>query len=137
MVYVIFGHSWLAAGIANAILGTVSVAITYRLAREFLSIRHSLAAASVMAFLPSQVVVYTTVLLSEPLHMVLVLLALIMTCRTMGDPTWKNAALLGLVIGVGLYVRPILLLFPIPVTLLLAMRKRVSISPNPPKAGVG
>ena len=31
-IYLVFGHSWLAAGVANALLGTLSVALTYRLA---------------------------------------------------------------------------------------------------------
>ena len=98
-IYVIFGYSWLAAGIANALLGTVSVALTYRLAREFLSSRSSLVAAGAVAFLPSHITTYTSVLRNEILHTALVLAALIAACHFVRHPNWKNAALLGLIIG--------------------------------------
>lgn len=121
-IYLAFGYSWLAAGIANALLGTVSVVFTYRLAREVLCSRLSLVAAGAVAFLPSHIMTYTSVLRNEMLHTALVLAALIATCQLARNPNWKNAALLGLVIGIGLYVRPILLLFPLVVALLVLIR---------------
>ena len=99
-IYVVFGHSWLAAGIANALLGTASVALTYRLAREVLSSRLSLVAAGAVAFLPSHIISFTSVLRNEMPHTALVLAALIAACHLARRPNWKNAALLGLVIGV-------------------------------------
>ena len=121
-LYLIFGHSWLIGGIANAFLGTASVVLTYRLAREALSSRLSLVAASVIALLPSYVMSYTSVLLTEALHTVLVLTALIVTCHLMRHPNWKNAALLGCILGLGVYVRPILILFPSVVALLILIQ---------------
>ena len=56
------------------------------------------------------------------LHTVLVLAALIAACHLARHPNWKAAALLGLVIGIGLYVRPILLLYPAVVLLLIMIR---------------
>ena len=126
-IYVVFGYSWLAAGIANAILGTISVLLTYRLGREFLSSRLSLAAAGAVAFLPSHIISFTSVLRNEMPHTALVLAALIVACRLARRPNWKNAALLGLVIGVGLYVRPILLLFPAVVALLIMTQGKAGI----------
>ena len=122
IIYALFGHSWLAAGIANATLGSVVVTLTYRLAREVLSSSRSLVAAAMIALLPSHIVAFTSVLWSESLHSVLVLIALLVTFRTMRAPSWRNAALLGFVIGVGLYVRPTLLPFPLMLAVLLAMR---------------
>ena len=121
-IYLVFGHSWLAAGVANALLGTLSVALTYRLAREALSSRASLAAAGVVAFLPSHIVTFTSELFTETLHTTLVLAALIAACRLARCPNWRNAILLGVILGVGLYVRPILMLFPIVVLLLITLR---------------
>ena len=126
-VYVVFGHSWLAAGIANGLMGTASVALTYRLAREVLSSRLSLVAAAAVALLPSHIISFTSVLRNEMLHTALVLVALIATCHLARRPNWKNAALLGLVIGVGLYVRPIILLFPAVVALLIVIRGKAGI----------
>ena len=127
MIYLLFGHSWLVAGIANAILGSAAVALTYRLAREVLSSSRSLVAAAVIALLPSHIVAFTSVLWSESLHSVLVLITLVVTCRTVRAPSWRNAVLLGFVIGVGLYVRPILLPFPLMLAVLLATREGLSI----------
>ena len=119
VIYLVFGHSWLAAGLANALLGTASVVLTYILAREFLSSRLSLYAAIVVALLPSHIISFTSVLRNESLHTVLVLLALIATCHLVRLPSLKNAVLLGVIIGIGVYVRPILLLFPVSVAILL------------------
>ncbi len=113
ILYTIFGYSWLAAGLANAFLGAVSVALTYRLAREFLRGGLSLAAAGVVALFPSHIIAFTSVILTESLHTTLVLAALIATCHLARHPNRRNAALLGLVIGIGVYARPILLLFPV------------------------
>ena len=123
MVYLAFGHSVLVAGIANAVLGIAAVALTYRLAREFLPAGPSLVAATVVAFLPSHIIGFTSVLRNEMLHLVFVLAALIVLCRLLQSPTWRNAVMLGIVIGIGVYVRPILLLFPMAVIIPLALRK--------------
>ena len=121
-IYFIFGYSWTAAGIANALLGTISVALTYRLAREVLCSRLSLVAAGATALLPSHIISFTSVLRNEALHTVLVLVALIAACYLARHPTYKNATLLGLIIGVGLYVRPIMLMFPAVAMLLIMIR---------------
>ena len=126
-IYLIFGYSWLAAGMANALLGAVNVALTYRLAREALSVRVSLAAAGVVALLPSHIISFTSVLRNESLHTALTLAALIAVCRLARRPTWANAALFGLVLGVGLYVRPILLVFPVVAAALIAIRGEAGI----------
>ena len=52
-VYTAFGHSWTAGGIANALLGTAAVGLTYVLARTVLSVRLSLVAALLIALLPA------------------------------------------------------------------------------------
>ena len=121
-IYAVFGHSWVAAGMANALLGAVNAALTYRLAREALSVRVSLVAAGVVALLPSHIITFTAELRTEALHAPLTLAALIAVCRLARRPTWTNAALFGLVVGVGVYVRPILILFPVAVMLLIVIR---------------
>ena len=54
-IYVVFGRSWLAGGMANALLGTVTVGLTYLLARTVLTARLSLVAALLIALLPSHI----------------------------------------------------------------------------------
>ena len=110
-IYTISGHSWIAGYIANAILSTVVVILTYVLAREFVCGRLSLAAAGIMSVFPSHVS-YVAFMGTESLHTVFVMATLIGTIRLARNPDWGNAVLLGLVIGLGIYVRSILLLFP-------------------------
>ena len=130
-IYLVFGHSYLAAGLANAALGATSVLLTYALARHVLSSRASLAAAGAVALLPAHIIAYTPNLLTESLHTVLVLTALLATFRLARSPTWQNAALFGFAIGVSVYVRPVLLLFPCAVLalflVLLVMKRKGAI----------
>ena len=51
-------------------------------------------------------------LLTETLHTLLLLAVLVATFRLARTLSWKDAALLGVIMGVSVYVRPILLLFP-------------------------
>ncbi len=118
-LYVVFGHSWTAAGVANALLGALSVALTYRLAREMLPSRAALAAAGAIALLPSHVIAYTPMIRNETLHLVFVLAALVAACAFVRRPDWRSAALFGAILGAGLYVRPILMFFPVAAALLL------------------
>ncbi len=111
-IYLIWGHSWLAAGVMNAVLGTVIVFLTYWLARQIVSTRQAVLAAAIIAFLPSYVVAYTSNLRNETLYAVFVLLALIATVHAVRSPNWRTVIVLGVVIGLGAYVRPTLLLFP-------------------------
>ena len=53
----------------------------------------------------------------------MVLLALIAATRFMRKPTWQNAVLFGFLIGLSVYVRPILLLFPVAVGGMLLLRR--------------
>ena len=123
VVYMVFGHSWLAGYIVNTILSAVAVPLTYRLAREFLTGQLSLVAAGVVALLPSHIS-YTAFMSTESLYAVLVLVTLIATCHLVRYPIWKNAALLGLIIGIGVYVRPLLILFPVVVGLIILAHSR-------------
>ena len=112
VVYLVWGHSWLAAGVMNAILGTAIVFLTYWLARQVVSTKKAVIAAAIIALLPSYVVAYTSNLRNETFYAVFVLFALIATIHAVRTPTWRTAVLLGVVIGLGVYVRPTLLLFP-------------------------
>ena len=124
-IYVVFGRSWLAGGMANALLGTVTVGLTYLLARTVLTARLSLVAASLVALLPSHIFGYTSVLRMETLHTVLVLSALAVTHRAVREPSGLNAVLLGICLGIGVYVRPILLLFPIAFGAVLLLQPQI------------
>ena len=122
LVYLLFGYSHTAVGVAQSVVGAISVAATYALARQFLSGRASLIAAGLTAFIPSHIIGFTPNLLSEVLYTASVLLALIAATRFMRGPTWLNAAAFGFLVGVSVYVKTVLLLFPFAVALLIAIR---------------
>ena len=122
LVYLLFGNSLTAGGIANAFVGAISAALTYALARQFLSGRASLIAAGLAAFIPSHIIGFTPHLLSEALYTALALLALVAATRFLRRPRWLNAVLFGFLVGLSVYVRTVLLLFPIAVVLLIAIR---------------
>ena len=126
-VYLVWGHSWLAAGVMNAVLGTVIVFLTYWLARQVISARQAVLAAAIVAFLPSYVIAYTSNLRNETLYAVFVLLALVETIHAVRAPSWRNAALLGVLIGLGVYVRPTLLLFPVVFGVLLLLHSELTL----------
>ena len=126
-VYTAFGHSWTAGGIVNALLGTAAVGLTYVLARTVLSVRLSLVAALLIALLPSHILGYTAVLRMEALHTVFVLSALVITYWAVRAPRAQNVVLLGLCLGIGVYVRPILLLYPVAFGAVLALQPQISL----------
>ena len=115
----------MAGGIANALQGTVTVGLTYLLARTVLSERLSLVAALLIALLPSHIFGYTSVLRMETLHTVFVLSALLLTRRAVQVPNVRNSVLLGICLGIGVYVRPILLLYPIAFGAMLAIQPQM------------
>ncbi len=120
-IYIVFGQSWMAAYMVNSILGAVSVLLTYRLAREFLESSLPLVAAGIMAVFPSHIA-FATVLGTETLYTVFTLFILLGALILARRPTWKNAVILGFVIGLSVYVRATLLLFPVCVSLLILLK---------------
>ena len=126
-IYMVFGYSWIAGGIANALFGTITVGLTYVLARTVLPIRLSLLAALLIALLPSHILGYTAVLRMEALHTVFVMSAMVATYWAVRAPRVGSAVLLGLCLGVGVYVRPIFLLYPIAFCALLIMQPPISL----------
>ena len=91
------------------------------LAREVHSSRRlSLVVAGLVALLPSHIH-YAAQLLTESLHTAFVLGAMIITFRLVRRPNWAGAVLLGIIIGLGVYIRPVLLFFPMIVGILLVI----------------
>ena len=125
-IYAVYGHSWIVGGIANAVLGTITVGLTYMLARLMLPARLALVAALVVALWPSHVFGYTLTLAPEVLHTMLVLLALLTTYWAVRSRDLKSAALLGVCLGISAYVRPNLLLFPLAFGVVLALQSQIS-----------
>ena len=124
-IYVVFGHSILAAQFANALLGGLTVFLTFGVARRLVSDGRALLAAAVIAFTPSHVL-YSGVLATETLFTVLFigLVWLVWpTPRLRGN--WRLFLIAGVILGLSWLIRPTLMLFPIAlVFMLVATRMR-------------
>ena len=106
-----FGHSWLAGQIANVLLGSSVVLLTFMIGRLLLPPFQARIATVLVAFSPS-LIAYTAVLGTETLFSALLLLLLLIVVRHGPQPTMSASVLFGVVLGLTWWVRGTLLLYP-------------------------
>lgn len=100
--YRVFGATAGVAHAANALVGALLAVVTWVLARSFLSQRRALAAALVVALHPG-LVLYSALLMTEPLAALLTLSSFAVVIRW---PSVRGLTGAALVLGVGALVRP-------------------------------
>ncbi len=119
-VYLVWGHSILAAQIANALLGIATVLLTFLVARRLTIDGRALLAAALVAFMPSHIL-YSSVLATENLFTVLFLAFIWLMWPSPALRRYVVVVLIaGAILGLSWLVRPTLLLFPIALALMLA-----------------
>lgn len=106
-LYEVFGTSLLVAPVANAVIGALTVALVHRLARYYLNVPRARIAAGVAALFPG-LIVYTVVVMTEPLAAFLLLAAA--WCALHWRGKWLGVILGGAIIGLATLVRPAALL---------------------------
>jgi len=111
LVYRAFGHSYLAIGVLNLVLGVILVLLTMLLADRWFNRRVALGAGLWVALWPSWIL-YTTVLASELPFVVLVLLAVLVD-EGSGSRMGSRAALVGVLVSAAAYVRMEGMLLPL------------------------
>lgn len=126
-VYWVFGVSHVVGALLNAVIGVISVCLVYILARYFLSNKLALICALIYSLWPSLLILYVPKLHIETMYGMFVLLVLIRTVVFLNAMCIRNAFLLGLAIGISLYVRPDMFLF-FAVVFVICLASRVSIS---------
>ncbi len=123
--YRIAAHPFTAIAVTQAILGALTVFLTYRLALTLRQPRAlALFAATVIAFhVPA--ILYTGLLLSETLFSFLLVLASWLLVRSTSVPSWRSALVGGLALGLASVVRPnLLLVYPfVPVCLFIGLAR--------------
>lgn len=102
-VYRVFGSSIEVAPIANAVLGTATVLVAYRLARYLLSERRAAVAGALCALHPG-LIVYSAVVMTEPLAAFLLLVTGWVAVAQRGR--WRGVVGAGLLLGLAALVRP-------------------------------
>ena len=101
-VYKLFGAQLFAVRIAQAVLGTITVALTYAAARRVVSIRGALFAAVIVAFYPA-LILYSAYTMAEALFTFLALLAIVLWLSR----GWWTALAAGLVVGAATLTRSV------------------------------
>lgn len=120
LLYVIFGPGLLVAPVANAVIGALLVGAVHRVARHYLSVVRARIAAALAAWHPG-LILYATVLMTEPLAALLLFVAMLATLRA---GRWQNTVGAGAALGLATLVRPAsLLVGPV---LGLALRPRLA-----------
>ncbi len=99
-IWKLFGQTMLAPRLAQAALGTLTVALTYLLARHITTRRGALIAASIVAVYPA-LLLYSVYLLSETLCSFLVVLGIVLWL----DRRQWTGLLAGIVVGAALLTR--------------------------------
>jgi 4-amino-4-deoxy-L-arabinose transferase-like glycosyltransferase len=108
------GHLPLLIGLAQALVGTASVALVYAIAVRLFDRRVAVIAAALVACFPN-LVFYTALVYSETLYAFGVLLAVWLVVRADWNPAPAVPVVVafGIVVGLGWLVRPFLVLSPL------------------------
>jgi 4-amino-4-deoxy-L-arabinose transferase-like glycosyltransferase len=102
-IYRIFGSELVIAPVVNALLGAALVAVVHRFARYYLSRDRARIAAGLTALHPG-LIVYSAVVMSEPLAALLILASALVGLRFRGR--WQAFVYGGVLVGLATLVRP-------------------------------
>jgi 4-amino-4-deoxy-L-arabinose transferase-like glycosyltransferase len=106
-IYKVFGSGLVVAPVANAVIGTLLVVVTHRVARYYLSENRARVAGALVALYPG-LIVYSALVMTEPLAALLIMSALL--CALHWSKNWVGALSAGAVLGLAVLVRPASLL---------------------------
>lgn len=104
-IYQVFGASGHAGTIANAVIGALMVALVHRISLRMMGTWRSRLAAVLCAVHPGMIL-FSAVLMTEPLATLGPLAALWLGLRDRFRSPWRGAALSGLVLGLSTLVHP-------------------------------
>jgi hypothetical protein len=126
--YTVFGHSYAAVLLVQALIGTAAIPLTYRLAHRFTSKRSSLLAAAIVALCPC-LISYVGYLYTEVLYTLLLLLTLLSLLWALEAPLLRRFVLAGATLGISTICRSATALFPMLIPFMLprtwCLRRRV------------
>jgi hypothetical protein len=126
-IFDVFGRHYVAVVAVNAIIGTATVFLAYRLARLLLPERYALGAAFLVATDPASIV-FSNLMLTETLFAFLLTATLLLLVLGLERQQAWPAAAAGLVLGAAILTRPVAEYLPlVPALILLATRRRPAI----------
>lgn len=111
LIYRIFGHSYLAVRIIQSIIGALICIFIYLTAKKVCSARAGLWSAFISVVYPP-FIKSSEILLTELFYTFLLVLIIFYLLEIQEGAGLKKCAILGLLLGVSLLTRPVMLLFP-------------------------
>lgn len=107
LMYKIFGTGLKVAPVANAVVGSVLVALIHRAALPMIGTTRARLAAVLVAMSP-ELIVYSALLMTEPLASLAVPAAIVamLYARTNPATAWRGRVIAGIALGLGTLVRP-------------------------------
>jgi 4-amino-4-deoxy-L-arabinose transferase-like glycosyltransferase len=112
-VYSIFGRALYVVLLGNAVFGGLTAVATYALARRIVSSGAAVVAGLGVAIDPQLVYWSTRILTETPAILIAALCSLALFKASGTDGTWRNALVLGVILGLGLTVRNNLVVFAV------------------------
>lgn len=113
LVYRLFGHSWLAGMLLNALLGTLICVLTYLIAKRVVGLTRARVAGLLVALFPSQIL-FTNLLGTEILFTVLLLLVIyLLLRRPVARQDYLYVGLIGATVGLAALVKTLVLFLPV------------------------
>ncbi|MFN8625139.1 MAG: glycosyltransferase family 39 protein [Candidatus Binatia bacterium] len=109
-VYAVFGHHPLAARLIQVLVSTLTIWLTFQLARRLFGQRAGLAAAALHAAY-AYFIFFDAALMTQSFYMLALLAAMLVALRVRGRAVRADWLLLGLALGTGTLLRQTLLLF--------------------------
>jgi 4-amino-4-deoxy-L-arabinose transferase-like glycosyltransferase len=125
-IFDVFGRHYVAVVAINAVIGTATVFLAYRLARLLLPEGYALGAAFLVAIDPASIV-FSNLMLTETLFAFLLTATLLLLVLSLEREQAWPAAAAGLILGAAILTRPVAEYLPLVVALvLLSTRRRLA-----------
>ena len=116
IVYSIFGHTHLIVHMLQAFIGALTCIVIYYIGKSVLNKKIGILSASIAALYPT-FIIYSGMLYTETLFIFLLCLSVLYLIKIHEQPSIKNLLIAGVSLGLGILIRPGILLF-IPVILI-------------------
>jgi 4-amino-4-deoxy-L-arabinose transferase-like glycosyltransferase len=126
-VYSLFGRSWLAVRVLQAIMGAATCMLTVQLSNRFFSRRTAIVAGLLLAFYPGHIY-WSWRIMGESLYMFLLMWAVLLAASLSPQPRFLRAMTLGLVTGYAQLTKSNLFLFPIALVVWFLSAARVGMA---------
>ena len=129
-IYLVFGHSFLAVRIIQAILGAIICVFVYFIGKKIFRNRKAAILGAGAAIICPSLVASNSYILTETLSTFLLTISVILLIKAWEDKKIKNYVTSGIFLGFSTLTRPVTLLFPffLLIGLLLFFRKRLIFS---------